>query len=348
MRIAILRNEDPESGNKWLQACAGKGLQAEVIDLCSVSALDRIVSGGYELLLLRPPGSVEIYKTIYDERLFHIVNSMRIPCFPSFFECYIYENKKNLAAFLQTAKIAHPKTWVICHQTEAKQFIENCVYPVVAKTSIGASGSGVKILRDRKSAANYIHKAFDGKGITRRVGPNKRAGTPKSWLQKAIADPDYLKKKLMQYYKSYGFYQKEYVIFQEFIEHDYEWRIVRIGESYFAYKKYRVGDKASGAKSLGFGNPPLELMSWIRDISDKHRINTAAFDVFENQGDYLINEIQTIFGHAMDHILEVDGKPGRYLWKNDGWVFEAGDFNTNESYDLRLEVALKLFEEGKL
>ena len=51
---------------------------------------------------------------------------------------------------------------------------------------------------------------------------------------------------------------------------------------------------------------------------------------------------------GVDHILEVDGRPGRYLYQDGQWVFEEGMFNSNESYDLRLEVALKLYGAGKL
>lgn len=348
MKIAILRNEDPQSGDKWLKACEARGLTADIIDLCSMDAMEQIVEGGYDLCLLRPPGLFETYKAIYDEKLFHIANTLKIPCFPSFFENYIYENKKSLAAFLIAAKIPHPRTWVIGHKAEAIRFIEQSDYPIVAKTSIGAASSGVTILRNAETASKYIYKAFSGRGIIKRVGPNRQVGNTQSWIRKAISDPDYLKKKLNQYYRSWADTQKGFVIFQEYIEHDFEWRIVRIGESYFAYKKYKVGDKASGAKNLGYVNPPLDLLSWIKEISEKHNINTAAFDVFVNAEEYLINEIQTIFGHVWDHILEVDGKPGRYLYQEREWVFEPGMFNTNESYDLRLETALKLYAEGKL
>jgi hypothetical protein len=49
---------------------------------------------------------------------------------------------------------------------------------------------------------------------------------------------------------------------------------------------------------------------------------------------------------VQDHILEVDGKPGRYIFQDGQWVFEEGMFNSNESYDLRLEVALKLYGQS--
>lgn len=348
MKIAILGSENPDSGQKWMLACRKKGIDASFVDLCSVEALAQIIGGGFNLCLLRPPGLIEKHKAIYDEKLYHIAHILKIPCFPGFLECFIYENKKSLAAFLQAAGIAHPQTWVICHKAEASEFIKKCGYPLVAKTSIGATGSGVRILWDHHTAEKYVKQAFMGKGIRKRSGPNRHVGTPRSWLKKAIADPGYLTKRLKHYLVSYKETQKGYVIFQEYIQHDYEWRVVRIGESYFAYKKYKVGDMASGAKNLGYGNPPFALLTWIKEISDNYNIHTAAFDVFENSGKYLINEIQTIFGHTMDHILEVDGKPGRYLYHDGEWIFEKGMFNLNESYDLRLETALKLYKQGTL
>ncbi len=348
MKICILRNENFDSGDKWLFACEKKGIEADIIDLCSINALELIKGGGYDLCLLRPPGNHEVYKSLYDERLYHIVNILKIPCFPSFFECFIYENKKSLAAFLEFSEIKHPKTWVISHYSEARNFISSCSYPVVAKTSIGAASSGVSIIKSEAEAAKYIKQAFKGKGIRKRVGPNRQMGTPKGWLQKALSDPEYFKRKLAKYHKTYGDTQKDFVIFQEYIEHDFEWRIVKIGKSYFAYKKFKVGEKASGAKNLGYANPPVGLLTWIDDIAQEYEINTAAFDILVGKNGNYMNEIQTIFGHIWDHILEVDGKPGRYLNENGSWRFEEGMYNANESYDLRLDVALELFTAGKL
>lgn len=347
MKIAVLRNERPDSGDKWFIACQKKGIEADVIDLTSINALDDVLAKDYGMFLLRPPGVSEKFKAIYDERVYHIERLLGKPVFPSFFECFIYENKRSLAQFLQLKGIAHPKTWVVCDYREAKEFVLNAELPIVAKTSIGAASSGVKIFKDRASLQKYIMAAFKGKGIRKRFGPNKQVGNPKGWLKKTIADPSFFKRRLCQYLSAHAETQRGFVILQEYVQHDFEWRIVKIGESFFAYKKFKVGDKASGAKNLGYDSPPFALLDWIRKIAEENGIQTAAFDVFENGGDYLINEIQTIFGHKMDHILEVDGRPGRYLYQDGQWVFEEGMFNSNESYDLRLEVALKLYGERK-
>ncbi|MFA5570230.1 MAG: hypothetical protein WC990_02170 [Sphaerochaetaceae bacterium] len=340
MLVGILRGENPEGGDKWQLACNKKGIEADVIDLTSADALSLVMNKPYGLFLLRPPGSIERFKNLYDERLYHITRALKTPMFPTFFENYIYENKKSLSAFLTLEGIPHPKTDVFYRYEEVKEFLDVAKYPIVAKTSIGAASSGVKILRNKEEAHRYCKQAFVGKGIKRRFGPNKYVGTPQSWFTKTINDPQFFKRKLLGYFKAYGEVQKGYVILQEYVEHEFEWRVAKIGDSYFAYKKFKVGDIASGTKNLGFGEPPHDLLDFVRDISEKYGILTAAFDIFESGGRYLINEIQTIFGHKFDHILEVDGEPGRYIYDSGKWVFEEGMFNSNESYDLRLEAAL--------
>jgi hypothetical protein len=44
----------------------------------------------------------------------------------------------------------------------------------------------------------------------------------------------------------------------------------------------------------------------------------------------------------------LDGIPGRYIHKGSQWVFEQGEFNSNNSYNLRLKHVVKMLDEGKL
>ena len=71
-----------------------------------------------------------------------------------------------------------------------------------------------------------------------------------------------------------------------------------------------------------------------------------AVDLFEDgKGGYLINELQCIFGHVQKFICQKNGKPGRYRFTGNDWIFEEGMFNTNLSYDIRLEHALSLLKK---
>ena len=160
---------------------------------------------------------------------------------------------------------------------------------------------------------------------------------------KTIQSPEYLFKKLKLYRERDQDIQKNVVLIQQYIPHDYEWRCAKIGESYFAYKKLRIGYKASGSKQFEYGAPPLELLDFTKNLCEKFNFNFMAIDIFYVNGKILVNELQTIFGHKNSYICKVDDKPGRYVYKNNQWYFEAGDFNTNESYDLRLKTVIDLF-----
>jgi hypothetical protein len=135
---------------------------------------------------------------------------------------------------------------------------------------------------------------------------------------------------------------KNYIIFQEFINHSFEWRCVVIGNSYFAHKKLVKSGKTSGSLLKDYSNPPLSLLNFVRELSINFKIDSAAIDIFEHNGKYLVNEIQCFFGQSDPHQMFVNDKPGRYFFDENKWVFEEGTFNDNQCFDLRLKHALEL------
>ncbi|HQG76601.1 MAG TPA: hypothetical protein PLS58_03870 [Bacteroidales bacterium] len=347
-KVAILNNEDPASGDKWALACRKLGIVHDRIDITCFDWLDKILSGKYDFFLLKPPGLFENYKKLYDERIYIISKVFGFKIYPSYEECYIYENKKLLSDYLKARNLPCPLSHVFYSLKEALRFITNASFPIVAKTSIGGSGSGVTIIKSKRQAEKYVRKAFSSTGIRRQTGPNRAVGSPSKWLKKAINSPAYLISRLKLYRSIYRSGEKGYVIFQDFIPHDFEWRAVKIGDSFFAHKKIKYKEKASGSKGIDYVNPPFSLLNFVKEICERSDFNFMALDLFEDgKGGYLINELQTIFGHVQDYILEVDGQPGRYLFIDNEWKFEPGDFNTNESYDLRLQTAIKLFSKSK-
>lgn len=347
MKIAILKNEDEQSSAKWELACKKQNLKPVIIDLTSHNWLFQLNTENFDFLLAKPPGKLSHYKNLYDERLYILSKVLNYQIYPSYEECYIYENKKLLSYYLAAKDIPHPKTWVFYRQNEALSFCKSAFFPIVAKTSIGASGSGVVILKNYGQSKNYINKAFSAKGIKRRFGPNRVTGKPSKWLIKAFNSPQYFISRLKEYVSIYKHGERDFVIFQKYIPHDFEWRSVRIGDSYFAHKKIKHGEKASGSKGIEYVDPPHKILNFTKALCEKNNFNFMAIDIFEYENEFFVNELQTIFGHVQDHIMEVNGIPGRYCYIDDQWIFEPGDFNTNESYDLRLETAIALYEKHK-
>ncbi|MCE1189607.1 MAG: hypothetical protein LWX56_10760 [Ignavibacteria bacterium] len=344
MKVCILKNEESDSHVPWVKACEKYNVAYDVVELTKNTWLQEATKESYTFYLLKPPGEVERFKSLYDERIYILNKIMGLPVYPSYEELVIHENKKTLSYFLKARKIPHPRTDVFYYEEEAAEHIAKTTMPVVAKTSIGSSGSGVEIIRSAESALAYIKKAFNGKGIRRRLGPNRVTGSPKKWLTKAMSDPAYFFKKLKYYKAVFRDTQQGYVILQEFIPHDYEWRAAKIGNSYFAHQKIKFGDKASGSKGINYVTPPEKLLNFVKELCDSNNFDCMSIDLFEDgKGGYVVNELQTVFGHVQKFILEVDGKIGRYVYENDTWKFEEGEFNTNESYDLRLQAALTKF-----
>lgn len=348
LKIAILRNEEPESGNKWALACQKLNIDYEVIDITSNNWLTVIRNNQFNFFLLKPPGNFERTKKLYDERVYIISEVLNYQTFPSYKECYIYENKKLLTDFLNALRLPHPATTVFYNKSEAFNFLGQANYPIVAKTSIGGSGSGVQILKTPRQGKKYVSQAFSGKGIRRRSGPNRALSTPTGRIKKAIYSPHYFLKKIKKYYAIFKEKEKGYVIFQSYIPHEFEWRMVKIGPSFFGHRKVKHGEKASGSKEIDYTPPPEKLLDFTRNLCADLNFNFMAIDLFEDgKGNFLINELQTIFGHVQDYILEVNGQPGRFTYTDNRWNFEPGDFNSNESYDLRLKTAIDLYQKNK-
>jgi glutathione synthase/RimK-type ligase-like ATP-grasp enzyme len=228
---------------------------------------------------------------------------------------------------------------------EALSFInQSDSYPVVGKTNIGASGSGVTILKSKEDSIKYIINAFT-KGVKSISGPKIFKGSILKKINKLITKKDFLRHRLKEYEATVNQVQKGFVIFQEYIPHSFEWRCVRIGESYFAHKKMVKNEMASGTLTKGYENPPLALMDFIKKITDEFSLKSVSIDLFQTGDKFLINEIQCFFGQSDPYQMLIDGKPGRYKNVNNSWIFEEGMFNTNQSYDLRVEHALSLINK---
>lgn len=346
MKIAILRDHHPESSEKWEIACRQFGIEYLSINMLRNDWLEFLYDFKPTFCVSRPPGDIQQNKKLFDEKLFYLEYHTDYKVYPGFLETYIYENKASLSWFLKTNNIPHPATFVSSSYEESIRFIDSARMPIVSKTLIGASGSGVKIIKSKEEAKNYIEKAFKT-GIRRRYGPNKKTGSPKNWAIKAIKSPKYFLSKITQYNERVKDIQKGIVLFQEYINHPYEWRCVKIGDSYFAYKKLKIADQASGSKLFEYGEPPLELLNFTKSLCDKFKFQFMAVDIFYNETGIYVNELQTIFGHKNPYICKVNDTPGRYVFKKNSWIFEEGDFNVNESYNLRLKTAIDLYSHLK-
>ena len=343
IKIAICGNEIPDDEHGWVSACESRSDKVAYhrINLTASNWLEQVKNVKADWYVLKPSFFTSHFKTLYDERILIMEEELGLRVFPRRKEVFVYENKRFLSFFLMANGIPHPKTVVYYNEKEALEKTASMSFPVVGKTNIGASGSGVSILKTANEAQEYIQAVFSGKGAVKKVGPNKQKPKLIQRGLKMLMNPAKLKKRLRAYKELIQDKQTNFVIFQNFTPHNHEWRAVRIGDSFFAHKKLKLGEKASGSLLKNYDNPPLELMDFLKELTDKLNFKSQAVDIFETPEGYLVNEMQCIFGQSDKYQMLVDGKIGRYIHNDGSWVFEEGDFAHNQCYDLRLDYLLE-------
>ncbi len=329
MKIGILKDSTTNAHQNYINACKDLGVDYELIDIMIADWIDKIKSSDCAGFLVKPAVFKQYHKDMYDERVYFIETILKRPVYPSFNEIFIYENKNNMYYWLESHNIPHPKTYLFYDKNEALEFINTANYPLVFKTKIGSAGLGVKFVKNKRQAKKLIRKAFPYKphivlgwihpGITK-VVVSKRCKLART---KMVDD------------KQYGF-----VMFQEKLPQiKCEWRMIKIGESYFGHQKLEAKNgKHSGSGLVGWVGPPKELLDLVKHICDLGNFNSMNVDIFETvDGKYYVNELQTIFGSIDNSQMYIDGVPGRYKFINGEWVFEEGYFSQNASMNLRVE-----------
>ncbi len=329
MKIGILTSLN-KSYHHFETVCKELKIDYELINLASSNWLDNIRNSDCDGFICRPSSTYQERKSMWDEKLYVINKLMGRHIYPSYEELFIYENKKMMSYWLKLNNFPHADTFVFYSKKEYKDFIKKTRFPMVFKTSIGASAKGVQIVKSRGQAAAIGRKAFGPMGAKMSLGytPQKTG--------KVVKLP------------SFGTSQRHFVILQKHINVKWEWRMIRIGESYFGHKKLLKGDFASGSGKVGWGAPPEELLYMLKDVCDTGNFKSMAMDVFETEnGEFYINELQSIFGSVNNSQMFVEGKPGRYLFDDNKFKFEEGEFNHHGSNVLRIKHFLQILEGEK-
>ena len=122
--------------------------------------------------------------------------------------------------------------------------------------------------------------------------------------------------------------------------------MIRIGDSYFGYRKEKIGNFHSGSGAWTWLDPPRELLNLLREITEIGGFTSMDIDFFETlDGKFLVNELQTVFGATTPaEMLKVNGQNGRYIYRaqNQQWVFEAGDFSRNMCANARVDYLINV------
>ncbi|QZN97070.1 hypothetical protein [Symbiopectobacterium purcellii] len=306
--------------DKIIAACKDEHLDYKIIDFFSTDWLEQCTPDiqGY---LVRPPCIYQEHKSIFDERVYYINHVLKKKTYPSFSEIYTYENKRNMHLFLSGYNIPHAKTVVFLDKKNALNHSKEINYPVIYKSNIGAGGSVVKVIENKRQFENIAHSIFG------RLSPELSIG----WFP-------YIKYKNIPLPRL-GRATKHYMLIQEFLKIKWEWRMIRIGNSYFGHQKL-LGDNgfASGSELVGWEMPSNELLALLHNTTENMNMRCMVLDIFETEnGEYFVNEMQSIIGAYRPYQMKVNGVPGRYIYKDNSFVFEEGIHCQNACWNLRVK-----------
>ena len=292
-----------------IAACRELGVSYRVLDISGTNWVELVKNAGCDAFLAWPSSYLSIWKEMYDDRLKFMEDELGMVIYPSYRELWLYENKRRVRDWLEINQIPHPRTWIFYNEVEAIEFLKKAEFPIVFKTNVGSSASGVWILRDFSKSITLVRKAFRQGIVAKGRDPRDR--------------------------------QWGVVYFQEYFPDVKEYRMIRIHDAYFGYKKERIGDFHSGSHAFSFFDPPHALLDFTEDVTEKGKFTSMNIDIFETlDGRLFVNELQAVFGASNPRVmLMVNGKTGRYIRNNQSgtWAFEEGDFSRNACANIRVQ-----------
>ena len=304
----------------FIAACRELNVSYKVIDISESNWIENILESDCDAFLVRPSVVVSVWKEMYDERIKIIHSELGKIVYPTSNELWFFENKRRMYYWLQANRFPIPETNIFYNKEKAISFAETVSLPIVFKSTISSGGRGIMVIDKRSKLINFIRRYFK-----------------KGFL------PLYHEKKDREWGN---------ILFQEYLPNAREWRIIRIGDSYFGYEKLCVDGLHSGSGKWKYMRPPDELLNLAKEITERGGFTSMDLDIFMTEdGRLLVNELQTYFGtQYKKEMCVVDNKAGRMVYNSDSnsWNFEAGSFCNNNLCNLRVKTLIKMLDNINL
>jgi len=267
---------------------------------------DQVLSSGLDGHLVRLRHGTSVERSLDGGRL-ELLHLQGLPAWPNRVEAYLYEDKARSAWLLQARGVPHVPTHTFTRPADAIAFLTGTSYPIVVKTRLGASGSGVERIDDRRAAQALARVCIDGRW-------QRRAADPR--------DADF-----------------GYFTVQPFIADAREFRVIGLGDVFFAHGKARApgGWRYSGSGRRDWELPGVRVLDAGASVMERLGIACGAVDLLEGpDGRWAVLEVQTWYEGFRAAQMDVAGVPSLARRTRDGWRFEEGAPHVHRGHALRL------------
>lgn len=173
-----------------------------------------------------------------------------------------------------------PETKLFTWYSDAVAYLEGLprdAFPIVSKSSVGSASSNVRLLNGRFQAREELDQVFARGGLPIRQGPGPSA------------------------------LQKDYVIWQEFVPHEFTWRVTVVGSKFHVYKRFNFDDRPMAAPSKvkptepAAMSPEVEsLLVWSAQFFHEASTKWCAIDVLKSCGRWKLLETSLAWARGND------------------------------------------------
>ncbi|MCW5553482.1 MAG: hypothetical protein KIS67_15150 [Verrucomicrobiae bacterium] len=345
MRLLIPRDRD----HGWeliVRACSEVGVEHQLFDIYGSDWIKQAKAARADGCIYRAEFRHAPWRELFFERIRFLACNLGLPLYPRMHELELYESKRRMAYWLQAHAIPHPRTWVFGNKDEARDFLDRAPYPLIFKTDFGNASYGVRKIRNRTEAQRLWRRSF-GNGY--RV-PYYREGTLDAVNRfKAVVRPFYRRVKGIRHLPRD--LELDVMLFQEEVPIRHEWRLMKVGDSYFGKEK-AMGHHGfhSGSDQMCWNIPPMQVFDLARQVCTLGDFSTMSLDIFESDsGQFLVNELQTFFGSFNLKNQMYREEAGRWVGFRryydetaQAWREELGEFCQNYCFNLRVLDFVKL------
>lgn len=343
MKIGIFST--PENFHQQIGvACQELGVEYVFIDIMRTDWMDHFNSSNCTSYILRPPTHSDLMRNLFKLRIISIKDKIDGKCIPTVEDILYYESKILMLDHYKLHNIPHVDSYTYFSAFDAFKSVDKSHLPLIAKTDGGSGGLGVYSIESMAEFRIAVIRSFFTLNLIRGTSFRDFIDGMKRYLR-----PIYQLYRTRSDYFYYSDYPRGYIHLQKKIKVKREWRIVVIGDSFFGHAK-SIGKRGlhSGSNIVDWTPPSSDLLNFVSNIYKRLKSNSMAFDVFENEeGEFYVNEMQSVFGAYAPSQMYINGVPGRFRMIKGEWLFETGEFCVNGCYNLRIEFLERLYKSSQ-
>lgn len=287
MRVAIHHREGSFS-ERWITYCKEKKIEFEVVSAFDPEFTSKIKE--FDAFMWHHHQS--IYEdTILAKKLLFSLEQSGLKVFPNFKTGWFFDDKVSETYLLESLGLPIAPSMIFYDKSSALEWVNKTSFPKVFKLKNGASGSNVRIVKNKKKAIKLIKRSF-GKGFPQYNGLGRLKETVRTFRRgkatKLALIKSFIRLFVPTKFSRWSAKERGYCYFQDFIPNNgFDTRVIVIGDKAFAMKNLiRANDfRASNSGDFLFERADIneECIKLAFEAQKRMGSQSMGFDIIESK-----------------------------------------------------------------